>query len=358
MKIMAETPHLQDKNLNTVAYTRKNADKDAPKSSNKTLDKITIDNSSVRVTICGKSSSMVYTKPEIRQNHITQELAMEKKVTDQVSAGEISKEVALSMIPIYGTVREFQKGNIGWGIFGAITDALTLIPVIGAGAKAIGTAIRGGSAAVKALRVGLTTAEVTSKITTVTVAKQFAAGASEGLAKSGKELGKAALRAMDPGIELVYEGSSLIRRQTAKMASNISSTIVKSAAALEDFGKWKKFPSSVPVLDTSSILQDDFHKIKVTTQLSEQFLLDFDRATYKVDGKVIPRGDYIQFEKAIPDIKKRQLISSYANQTSLADPSIGAMSFFPDSFAKHGAHNSNVSYEIWNMEYGIFLTVK
>ncbi|EFW13164.1 hypothetical protein SSYM_0354 [Serratia symbiotica str. Tucson] len=113
MKIMAETPHLQDKNLNTVAYTRKNADKDAPKSSNKTLDKITIDNSSVSVTICGKSSSMVYTKPEIRQNHITQELAMEKKVTDQVSAGEISKEVALSMIPIYGTIREFQKGNIG-----------------------------------------------------------------------------------------------------------------------------------------------------------------------------------------------------------------------------------------------------
>ncbi|USS96923.1 hypothetical protein M5J15_16370 (plasmid) [Serratia symbiotica] len=100
-----------------MAYTRKNADtttKDAPKSSNKTLDKITINNSSVRVTICGKSSSMVYTKPEIRQNHITQELAMEKKVTDQVSAGEISKEVALSMIPIYGTVREFQKGNIGW----------------------------------------------------------------------------------------------------------------------------------------------------------------------------------------------------------------------------------------------------
>jgi hypothetical protein len=291
---------------------------------------------------------MVYTKPEIRQNPVVQELAMEKEAPDQVSAGEISKEVALSMVPVYGTVREFQKGNIGWGIFGAITDALTLIPVIGAGAKAIGTAIRGGCAAVKALRVGLTTAEVTSKITTATVAKQFAAGASEGLVKSGKELGQAALRAMDPGIGLVYGGSSLIRRQTAKMASNISSTIVKSADALEDFGKWKKFPSSIPVLDTINILQDNFHKIKTTTKLSEQFLLDFNRATYKVDGKVIPRGDHIQFEKAIPDIKKRQLISSYANQASLADPSVGAMSFLPDSFAKHGAHNSNVSYEIWN----------
>ncbi|USS96922.1 hypothetical protein M5J15_16365 (plasmid) [Serratia symbiotica] len=148
------------------------------------------------------------------------------------------------------------------------------------------------------------------------------------MAKSGKELGKAALRAMDPGIELVYEGSSLIRRQTAKMASNISSTIVKSADALEDFGKWKKFPSSVPVLDTISILQDDFHKIKVTTQLSEQFLLDFNRATYKVDGKVIPPGGYIQFEKAIPDIKNASLFRHMPIKRAYADPSIGAMSFF------------------------------
>ncbi|WP_339037493.1 hypothetical protein [Serratia symbiotica] len=121
------------------------------------------------VTICGKSRSMVYTKPEIKQNHIAQELPMEEKVTDRVSTGEIAKDVTLSIIPIYGTVREFQKGNIGWRIFGAITDALTVIPVIGAGAKAVGTAIRGGSAAVKAVRVGLTAAEVTSKITTATV---------------------------------------------------------------------------------------------------------------------------------------------------------------------------------------------
>ncbi|MCP1065173.1 hypothetical protein M5G07_04920 [Serratia symbiotica] len=140
------------------------------------------------------------------------------------------------MIPIYGTVREFQKGNIGWGIFGAITDAITLIPVIGAGAKAIGTAIRGGRAAVKALRVGLITAEVTSKITTVIVAKQFAAGASgasgasEGLAR----LGKAALRAIDPSIDLIYNGGIYFGKITENLVTKITSSSAKINNIKED----------------------------------------------------------------------------------------------------------------------------
>ncbi|NIG98706.1 MAG: hypothetical protein G5701_07295 [Serratia symbiotica] len=233
MKIMAETLYLQGKNTNIVTYARKNTDtttKDVHKKCNKNIGENTIDNSSVSVTFRGNSSSIVYKKPEIKQKKITQELPMEEKVTNRVSTGEIAKDITLSMIPIYGTVREFQKGNIGWGIFGAITDALTLIPVIGAGAKAIGTAIRGGSAAVKALRVGLTTAEVTSKITTVTVAKQFATGASEGLGK----LGKAALRVVDPGIDLIYNSGIYFGRKTENLVTKITSSSAKINNIKED----------------------------------------------------------------------------------------------------------------------------
>ena len=261
MKIMAETLHLQDKNTNTVTYARKDTDtttKDTHKNFNKNLGKNTIDNSSLNVAFRGNSSSIVYTKPEVKQNHITQELPIEEKVTDRVSTGEIAKNITLSMIPIYGTVREFQKGNIGWGIFGAVTDALTLIPVIGTGAKAIGTAIRGGSAAVKAVRVGLTAAEVTSKITTATVAKQFAEGAAEGLIKSGKELGQAALRVADPGIELIYNSGIYFRRRTENLVTKITSSSAKINNIKED-------RNIVKAINNSSVIKNKLKNYSLST---------------------------------------------------------------------------------------------
>ncbi|MBL0848806.1 MAG: hypothetical protein EU981_01710 [Candidatus Liberibacter ctenarytainae] len=68
----------------------------------------------------------------------------------------IAKEVALSSIPIYGTIQSFKRGEIGWGIFGIATDILLFIPVVGCGAKLAGaagrlvvTAMRGGRTLIK-----------------------------------------------------------------------------------------------------------------------------------------------------------------------------------------------------------------
>lgn len=302
--------HTQDKDLNIGVDTKKHVEprlKDSQKNSNEMLKKITTDNSDVKVTLRSKRDSGVYTKPEIKDAQVTQGLDVaDKKVientpSDGPSVGEIAEEVGISLIPIYGTIHEFQKGNIGWGIFGAITDALILIPVVGATAKAVGAAIRGGTTAVRAARVGLTAAEVTSKITTTTVAKQFTVGASEGLAKSGKDLGKAVLRAVDPGIELLYGGGEFVGKQTAKMARSITSTTAKSGDVLNIF-KWKDITSFAPASDTTNKLQDIFHEIKSTPNLKRQFDVDFPRDTYKIDDKVIPRGNLDEFKKAVPDL--------------------------------------------------------
>ncbi len=141
----------------------------------------------------------------------------EKKIvknvsSNQPSVGEISKEVGLSIIPVYGTVRAFSQGKIGWGIFGAITDALMLIPVVGSMTKAAGAAIRGGAVVAEAARGAATAAEVArgaataaeaaqaattaaeavreaetvARASTTTVAEAFAAEKSEGLAKSAE----------------------------------------------------------------------------------------------------------------------------------------------------------------------------
>ncbi|MFT4325371.1 hypothetical protein [Candidatus Liberibacter solanacearum] len=56
-------------------------------------------------------------------------------VTKKNEIYHLAKEVAISSIPIYGTIQAFKKGEIGWGIFGIVTDALLIVPAIGVGAK-------------------------------------------------------------------------------------------------------------------------------------------------------------------------------------------------------------------------------
>ncbi|EMS36066.1 hypothetical protein [Candidatus Liberibacter americanus] len=56
-----------------------------------------------------------------------------------------AKDVMVNLIPIYGTINEFKKGNTGWGIVGVITDALILVPVFGYGIKVVATLARGGA---------------------------------------------------------------------------------------------------------------------------------------------------------------------------------------------------------------------
>ncbi|MBA5723781.1 hypothetical protein [Candidatus Liberibacter sp.] len=95
---------------------------------------------------------------------------------------EAAKEIGISMIPIYGTIHEFQKGNIGWGIFSAVTDALSLIPVIGAGCKATGALIRGGETAIKGIEACVVTTESINA-----TAKIMAKDASQQLTKDSKK---------------------------------------------------------------------------------------------------------------------------------------------------------------------------
>ncbi|ACT56922.1 hypothetical protein Q7M48_01580 [Candidatus Liberibacter asiaticus] len=91
--------------------------------------------------------------------HQVRELTQNKASTEQVidistKVKDVAVDVAVSMIPIYGTYREFKKGNYGWGIVGAISDAALLIPVVGYGARAAINLVRGGSIALKAGTAG------------------------------------------------------------------------------------------------------------------------------------------------------------------------------------------------------------
>ncbi len=262
---------------------------------------------------------------------IAETITIENVPSTQPSVGEIAADVGLSLIPVYGTIREFQKGNkgnIGWGIFGIATDLLSLVPVVGYGVKAASTAIRGGATAVKAaktIQIGLAAGQAVSKVTTMTVVRQFTVGASEGLAKTSADLGKAALRAVDPGVELLYEGGKFVGKQATKVSGSIAVTTTKavnSVSILENSSRWKDFSSSIARSgDAMNDMRKDFDGIKSTSELSQQFVKDFPRSVYKVDGKVIPTSDLIGLEKAIPDIRKRQFLSAHANQTILADPS-------------------------------------
>ncbi|WP_354688082.1 hypothetical protein V9J15_01330 [Candidatus Liberibacter africanus] len=86
-------------------------------------------------------------------------------------AKECTKEAAISMIPVYGTIQEFKKGNYGWGIFGIISDATLLIPFVGYGIKAASGLIRGGSIAARIGEAGAVTAAKIGEEGVVTATK-------------------------------------------------------------------------------------------------------------------------------------------------------------------------------------------
>ncbi|WP_354688081.1 hypothetical protein V9J15_01325 [Candidatus Liberibacter africanus] len=91
-------------------------------------------------------------------------------------AKECTKEAAISMIPVYGTIQEFKKGNYGWGIFGIISDIALLVPLVGYGAKAAAGLIRGCSVAARVGEVGVVTAVRAGEAGVVTATKAGEAG--------------------------------------------------------------------------------------------------------------------------------------------------------------------------------------
>ncbi|MBA5723779.1 hypothetical protein [Candidatus Liberibacter sp.] len=221
---------------------------------------------------------------------------------------EVAKEVGISMIPIYGTIHEFQKGNIGWGIFSAVTDALSLIPVIGAGCKATGALIRGGETAIKGIEACVVTTESIN-----TTAKIMAKEASQQLAKdsistTSKELATASLRAVDPGLELLYKGSKSLTKRAIKLpekglvkAAKTSSTKAISAAetllvATKNIGKNASLKSS-KILEKGAIntlfkdkTRNIFHRSKpfgksISNLLNHSKWHSFDKIEKKILAK-------------------------------------------------------------------------
>ncbi|MEG8098795.1 hypothetical protein [Candidatus Liberibacter brunswickensis] len=78
---------------------------------------------------------------------------------------EGTKETAISMIPVYGTIREFKKGNYGWGALSLVTDVAMLLPFVGYGSKIAMGLVRGGNAAAKIGEASIVAAKEAAIIT-------------------------------------------------------------------------------------------------------------------------------------------------------------------------------------------------
>ncbi len=275
-------------------------------------------------------------EPTVQEQAATKKIREENVAVSESgpSAGEIAKEVGLSLIPVYGTVREFQKGNIGWGIFGAVTDALTLIPFLGYGVKTVATAIRGGTVAVEVARAGLAAGEAATKVATMTVAKEFAAGASKGLSKSAPDLLKATARAIDPGFELLYDGGKFF----GKKIKNIASSAANSGRSLENASKWKELSSAgMRRAHSISDLGKDFNSGS-TPWLGMQSLNDFARDTGKLDDLVIPAKDTAACsgtaERAVKNLKTGPDIRLNKASENIAASARAGISKKPDKLTK------------------------
>lgn len=283
----------------------------------------------------------------------------QENIQESLSTEELLKEIGTSLIPVYGTIKEFKKGNIGWGIFGIVADTAMLIPVVGAGLKAGAAAIRGGSIAVRAARAGAAAADV-GALGTHAVVKQFATGATEELLKSSSEVGTAIVRAIDPGVELLYTGGKAI---TTK-APTLIKTVTKASQEIPhllDPTVWKSFDAFDAGHDLMSLMnqfQDRFKLLLYSKKLDKQFLSDFPRSDFKINGKLIkrdaPEKMLAELEKEIPELQTRQLLSAYANQSILADPYTRLFSKAED-FAHYASENNRVLYDAVTLPRGKIL---
>ncbi len=164
---------------------------------NQALKKTTTNENNATIISSGKAAAVVNSKSEINSGQPIQESSatkngadkdmINKLSPDKPSLGDIAIDTSLSMVPVYGTVREFQKGNTGWGTFGAITDALTLIPVVGYAAKAIGSALHGGAVVAEAARGIATVTETARGAETITEATQAITQTQKELIKAYKQ---------------------------------------------------------------------------------------------------------------------------------------------------------------------------
>lgn len=165
------------------------------------------------------------------------DVKIKKIESTQEKALELGKELLIGLTPIYGTIHEFQKGNIGWGIFSAITDVFSLVPIVGTGIKAVSASIRAARIAAISQRAVFTAGTKASRLL---AAHAIAAASYQGASKLAPDLAKATTRAFDPGVELVYNFTRYGMKDiylsvrncisAASKVGKISSTALKNAA--------------------------------------------------------------------------------------------------------------------------------
>ncbi|ADR52104.1 hypothetical protein CKC_01765 [Candidatus Liberibacter solanacearum CLso-ZC1] len=375
-------------------------------------------------------------------------LDIEKPSSSSSKIGETAKEALLSLIPIYGTIQSFKKGEIGWGIFGAITDVLTLVPVVGYGAKMVGALARGGNAAIKISKAGAIAASATAS--TYAAATRGGAALADGalitkyamegesafnagsatvkatsstlyesnvitkaaesthstldkaailpiskntiktsvntaemdkiaakvveqstkkttlsnkktIKQASKKFFIASLRAVDPGLELLYQGGKAAIRKSR----SIPEKIMKTSHSLPK-NTWKNI-DSIPSEYKMVSLSDEslFRNFKQLNknELDQQFLLDLNRAEYIINGKNMrdtnQKSQLAYLQKTFAnDPQKLQIISAYAHQGIFADGISYLMETIPNMLS-YGSKNGKTTFQINTLgEEGVRLSAK
>ncbi|MBL0848807.1 MAG: hypothetical protein EU981_01715 [Candidatus Liberibacter ctenarytainae] len=287
----------------------------------------------------------------------------------------IAKEVALSSTPIYGTIRSFKRGEIGWGIFGIATDILLLIPVVGFGAKLAGAA---GRLAITSLKAGIMSsrvleiagnstrafdaaghsltgieASIKSSRLSVPVAEQIA---HPSIKETAKNFAISSARALDPGFELIYKGGKYAYKGGKYMTRSLTTNPMKF---FKSSFKWSNLkvitpPNAPPIKEYCF---QHFNKLP-ENKLFGDFLTDVTRGEYTVNGKKFAAETnhdreilQKQFISMFPknDLKQAQLASSYANQAIFGEPVAAIMEKAPHLHAQP-VENTHISYTMNSLD--------
>ncbi|AHA27459.1 hypothetical protein [Candidatus Liberibacter americanus] len=292
---------------------------------------------------------------------------------------EIAKNAAINSIPIYGTIQAFKKGETKWGIFGIVTDVLTLVPIIGIGSKLIGSVIKAGSITTKfgrTMKGGKASIElknVTSSIIkesnaeikteyiprkiikeegnisikkeTVSVNSINAENVtihSEKNSNINKKIAKSFTNIADQKLTSLYNEGKIIYKKGEKIGDKVSGKVdvhtkdmlpytVKSAPSkyfaktLKTIKQSKWQPANlskyedIMLKEYTDIMFKDFKDLG-NLQLSDKFIRDAARSKYEINGKIGTPKNPEKTIKLIKEIlskdpKKAQLISAFANQS-------------------------------------------
>ncbi|KGB27882.1 hypothetical protein GS16_01055 [Candidatus Liberibacter solanacearum] len=187
----------------------------------------------------------------------------------------------------------------------------------------------------------------------------------ETIKQASKKFLIASIRAVDPGLELLYNGGKAAIRKSRSIPEGIMKTSQYTKSPLTK-SKWKNIDSisneyKMVSLSDESLFQN-FKKLN-KNQLDQQFLLDLNRAEYIIDGKNMKNIDkasqlaYLQKTFA-NDPQKLQIISSYAHQGIFAEGVSYLMEKIPN-MVYYGSKNGKSTFTINTLgKEGVRLSAK